>query len=406
MARSRTRTRTTLRILLAVLAAGIAVLLAGQAWQAILAHSAATRLPLLRLYRAVIRQAHEGGSLYDVVVRDGADTFSFDLPPFGAMVLAPLGWFAALPTTQAWVALTLTLAPLAVTVLLTRRRPGPQTLLGRSPGKAGYLLAGSLMTALLLSSLPFSENLRLGGTAVLVVAAVLADASGVIPAAVRGVLTGLAVALRPEFLLVVVGLAVARQWRTVLLAGASAVAATGFAFLSYPAESVAFWTAFPQSVRSAAVGSHDNLSLLGLLQRWGIGGDQGVQVWLVLGTAVASLALWQSARLIRREEHLPAVLVLGTTATVLQPVAIAPQQVWIVLAGLWLLLIRRAVPLLAGGLVLIVFSRLLEPGVVAIAGWDGLAARLTWELTVIIPLLVSLMGVPPADSSTRSRRRT
>lgn len=182
------------------------------------------------------------------------------------------------------------------------------------------------------------------------------------------------------------------------MATASFVAATGLGFLLFPRDSWAFWT---HADTSAALGPGriDNLTLLGVLTRWLPDPAVARMLWYGVALAVGLAAYWRARQHFLRGEQVEAALVVGCASTVISPVAWPHYQIWLVLAASWLLIAGARRTKILGALMYVPYSALVVlpifPRSFAYGDFPPtLALRLLWEVMVLVPVLICILGLP------------
>lgn len=340
----------------------------------------------LTVYRGAVLSMIDGHGLYDyVLLRPGESSLPFTYPPFAALLFVPMALLPAV--VAAWTTIILSMAacvPLAHLVLSRNSRWRG----GRIP-----LLPLALCSLALLVSEPVAHGVLLGQVSVFLVLATLADACGVLPRRWQGVLIGLAGAIKLIPLIFVPYYLITRQWRRAVNAIVAFGAATAVGFVALPTESTRYWTQLVfETSRVGEVAVSRNKSLLGLVVRWGMGGDHERLVWLALAAVIAVLGLWAARRHHRRGEELAAALVVGTLSIVLTPISWPHHQVWMPLVGLYLILQERRWSVVLGSLVLVgyVFASPLFSWLETGPLW----LRLSWELPTLAAVAVSVLGLP------------
>lgn len=120
----------------------------------------------------------------------------------------------------------------------------------------------------LMLSAPVQSNLRFGQVSIFVVPLALLDGIGVVPPRLRGVLVGVAAAIKLTPLLFVVYFLVTGRYRDAGRAAATFVGCAGLAALVLPGESWTYWTeAVRQTARIGNLASLGNQSVHGMLLR-------------------------------------------------------------------------------------------------------------------------------------------
>jgi len=162
----------------------------------------------------------------------------------------------------------------------------------------------------------------------------------VVPARFRGILTGIAGAIKLLPLIYLPYFLVTRQWRAAANAALGFVGATGLAFVLLPKESVQFWTTMIfQTGRVGDESSLRNKSLLGLLSHWGLGGAAQQLVWVGLALVLLGVGLWRARRHHRRGEEYAAMLVVGLVSALVSPISWVHHLIWLPLVALYLIVV-------------------------------------------------------------------
>ncbi len=342
----------------------------------------------LDVYRGAVRSWLSGNGLYEFTLYGpGGEVLPFTYPPFAAILMAPLAVLPDGVVNLTWMAGTLVLC-VALSVILLRSAPGAGRRLTLRAA-----IVGVLASLALLVSEPVSHGASLGQVSLFLLLVSFTDAGGFVPPKWRGWLVGLAGAMKLIPLVFVPYYLVTRQWRAARNAGLGFVAATALGFAVLPSESVRYWTVLVfDTSRIGDVQASRNKSLLGLVVRWNLGGDQQRLLWLALAAVIAAVALWRARRHYLRGEEVAAALVVGVLSIVLTPLSWPHHQCWVPVTALYLLLLRRPWPMLAGVLLLLGFV-----AGTPLISWDEtgpLWVRLAWELPSLVCILIALLGLP------------
>lgn len=292
----------------------------------------------LVVYHDAVRALLDGQGLYqfNLVTAEGL-SLPFTYPPFAALLLTPIAalnlhWaFAVWDTLQGLVAL--------LVVWLTCDRATPR----RWPrtGVATALLMG--VGVLFLLSGPVVHDLLLGQISLIVIALVVVDFTAV-PPRYRGILTGVAGAVKLLPLIYLPYFVITRQWRAAANLVAGFVAATGLAFLILPQQSIQYWTQLViQTGRVGDLATLRNKSLLGMLARFDLTTPVQYGIWLAVAMVIGLLALWRAWQHHRRGEEYAAMLVMGLLSAIVNPITWNHHLIWLSLAVLYLALTRRPV---------------------------------------------------------------
>ena len=187
----------------------------------------------LDVYRLGSQAWLHGANLYGALppTSSGAG-LPFSYPPVAAMLLAPL---AMLPMTVATTALTLATIALAALVLRLFLRNAA------AAGSGSWWTVGWLLPAALFLE-PVRNTLNYGQVNVALMALVALDCLTAAPRWRRGVLVGVAAAVKLTPAAFVLFFLLRRDWRAARAAAGSFAVSTGAGFLFGWRDSVAYWT--------------------------------------------------------------------------------------------------------------------------------------------------------------------
>ncbi|OLF06691.1 hypothetical protein BLA60_31005 [Actinophytocola xinjiangensis] len=272
-------------------------------------------LPDLKVYRAGGSAWLRGISLY---TQDFPSWLPFTYPPVAAVLFSAL---AVMPFVVA--ALVLTVVGLvALTVSTLFAVPG--TVGERLPGP---LVAVAVVAAALLVE-PVRVTLTYGQVNLLLMGLVALDCLLPRTRYPRGLLIGIAAAVKLTPAVFVLYFLARRQYVPAATAVGTFVGVTGVGFLVAPRDSVVYWytTVFdPNRIGGADFAT--NQSLRGALSRFDLSAGLTQAAWLLLAVAVLGLA-WQGAR--RADEPVTALLVVAAAGLAVSPVSWSHHWVWVV----------------------------------------------------------------------------
>jgi alpha-1,2-mannosyltransferase len=207
---------------------------------------------------------------------------------------------------------------------------------------------------------PVRSTLYYGQVNMLLMALVAADCLARRPRWPRGVLVGLAAAIKLTPAAFVLFFLLRGDRRAALTAGASFLCATGLGFLLAPGNSVRFWTTAVFDIdQRVNVWSTSNQSIAALLVRLGI--DAGV-LRLLLAAAVLALAAAAMRRAFATGRPTWALALNALGALVVAPISWSHHWVWVapilLTAGVlaWRARSRPALAAVAGGTLLVFLS--------------------------------------------------
>ncbi|MDN5858504.1 MAG: glycosyltransferase 87 family protein [Pseudonocardia sp.] len=291
----------------------------------------------LEVYRFGVQAWLAGGDMYGPLPEtSGHIALPFVYPPFAAALMVPL---AIVPWAASWILLlTLSTVSLGVVLYVTARRLWP------SGGGAGALSVTSILLppamavepgksidfdhpvvgfpALALE--PVLQTIEFGQINLLLMALVALDLLVVAPRWPRGMLIGIAAAIKLTPAVFVLYFLLRREYRSAGVAAASGAAATLLAFGVAPTASLRFWLDNPVSGISASP-FFSNQTFQAVLVRAGMDGTARTVAWIVLSLLLLALA----APIITRA---PAPLAMVATAGVgllVSPTSWSHHWVWI-----------------------------------------------------------------------------
>ena len=254
-----------------------------------------------------------------VAVLGGRDVYAvtppvlpFTYTPAAALLAVPLALVSLGTLHIAW-----TLGGLALLAVLVAA-----SFRTRNPVRA------VLLAALALQLRPVSDELRFGQIGFLLAALVFADCLPQHTRWPRGVLTGLAAAIKLTPAVFIPYLWLSGRRRAALVATATFAGLSLLSFLVVPKTSADFW--FGALGRSDRLGDNMNWSnqaLRGITLRAGV----PTTVWLVLAAILGAVGLWRASRASRSGDERTGLAIIGLLAVLLSPVAWMHHMMWIVL---------------------------------------------------------------------------
>ncbi|MFJ3206531.1 bifunctional glycosyltransferase 87/phosphatase PAP2 family protein [Streptomyces flaveolus] len=298
----------------------VAAILAVRQLTAVLGTPRGERLTDLETWVGEHGVLHVEGSLYDSTQFTGTPFVGLVLKPFTRAAEQALGW--------GWTFGSLLLV-VALGLVAARALPRPV-------GRRTALLAAPVAVSLLMLSLPVRNALWLGQTSILPVLLVLLGCfavRGEHGERVGGALIGIAAAFQPTVLLFVPLLWFTDRRRAAVSTAAGFAACTAIAWAAMAQDSYTYWVHHLAGVGlGGAADDLANQSLHGALLRLGLSGPLEIALFLVLGAAVAVLALRRAVRYARDGQLLLAVAVTGCAAVAVSPTTWQHQLLWVLLA--------------------------------------------------------------------------
>lgn len=290
----------------------------------------------LEVYRFGVQAWLGGGDLYGPLPEtSGRIALPFIYPPFAALVLTP---FALVPWVVAWSGLlAISVAALGATLFVVARRLWP------SGGWGGALSVASIALPLALAVTPGDptdfttppagltyalepvlQTVEFGQINLVLMALVALDCLVDHPRWPRGMLIGIAAAIKLTPAAFVLFFLLRRDVRAAVVAGVSGLVATGIGFAVAPAASVAFWLGNPTGGVAGSV-FFTNQSFQAVLARAGVDGTARTVVWLLLSAALLGLAV----PVIRRAPAPLALMVTAAVALLASPTSWSHHWVWV-----------------------------------------------------------------------------
>lgn len=256
----------------------------------------------------------------------------FTYPPLAAILFSPFAW---LPFPAASVTITvITLALLLVStwIVLTRLDVWPNsTLTGEPAWLRRCWLAGGIV-ALSVSYLePIAANFAFGQINVVLMSLVIADCVPRRTPWPRGLLLGLAIALKLTPAVFLLYFVLRRDGRAALTALASFAVATLAGFVLAWRDSWQYWLATVRDtdrIGSAALNTNQNIA--GALARLGLSHSAHFLLWTAACFGVLGLTVWAVRRVLAAGEPTLALVCVALFGLVVSPVSWSHHWVWAV----------------------------------------------------------------------------
>ncbi|SMG08943.1 alpha-1,2-mannosyltransferase [Corynebacterium pollutisoli] len=278
------------------------------------------------VYRAGARAFLEGDNLYTRSYEVGGITLPFTYPPLAAILFIPV---ALVPYPVALVGWTLASAVLlwwCLVIVLRHAVPG-----------VNHRVVATWILPLALLAEPVRETLGFGQINIILMALVLADTLTRRPWLPRGVLIGLAAAIKLTPAVFILVFLVRRQWRDAAVTFLSGVGFTLAAALVSWRNSWTYWLdTLTDTGRIGGEAYASNQSIRGVLARLAEPGEQADRLlWLVLVIGALGLII---VAMLRAQTTLATVLLASTAALLCSPVSWSHHWVWLIPVAVTLLL--------------------------------------------------------------------
>ncbi|GAA4502747.1 glycosyltransferase 87 family protein [Actinoallomurus oryzae] len=279
------------------------------------------RLVDLDVYRSGGQAVLRGAPVYDFLTQP-PQLLPFTYPTFAVLLAVPL---ALVPWTAAqWLWTGLIFAAMALVVRYSFAR-----LLGRIRPWAP--IAVGVLVALCAYAMPLRDQVRFGQVDIMLVAMCVADVAPGRTRWPRGVLVGLATAIKLVPGVFVIYFLVTGRRREAINAAFAAVAATLLTFLVLPGDSVDYW--FRALFDSDRLGSNTgttNQSIRGMLLRLYWPDAVTSLIWLVCVAIVAYLGFRAARAAWRDGDEIRGIAITGLIQVLVSPVSWIHHLAWLV----------------------------------------------------------------------------
>jgi alpha-1,2-mannosyltransferase len=275
----------------------------------------------LDVYRTGARVLLHGGDLYGRLPRLGdGHELPFTYPPFAALAFSPLtllGYSAA-----NWLLTAVTIVSIAASLWCFAVNTAAE-----AGARMRRLLPWALPAALLLE--PIRSTLTYGQINALLMALVAFDCLTRAPRWPRGILVGIAAAVKLTPAVFLLFFLLRRDSRSAARAGLSFAACTGAGFALAPHDSLRYWTQIAyQPTRIGGIAYASNQSILGTLARLGLGNPARTWLWLALCLLVAALAVTGMRGVLKANQVTYALLLNAAAGLLISPISWSHHWVW------------------------------------------------------------------------------
>jgi alpha-1,2-mannosyltransferase len=253
----------------------------------------------------------------------------FTYPPLAAIMFAPFAW---LPLPGASIAITVTtfvLLLVSIMIVLTRLDVWPQSRLGGSALARRCWLAVAIVGPAVLYLEPVRANFNFGQINVVLMTLVIADCVPRRTPWPRGILLGVAIALKLTPAVFLLYFLLRRDFRALLTTVASSVVVTLAAFALAWGDSWEYWTKTVRNtdrIGTATLNTNQNIS--GTLARFGMSATPRFLLWVLLCFAVLALTVWAAHRVLRAGQPVLALMCVAMFGLVVSPVSWSHHWVW------------------------------------------------------------------------------
>lgn len=251
----------------------------------------------------------------------------FTYPPLAAILFSPFAWLSFPAASVSITVLTLALLLLATWLVLTRLDVWPTTEVTAEPPwlRRCWLAAGCVALSVMYLE-PIQANFAFGQINVVLMTLVIADCVPRRTPWPRGVLVGIAIALKLTPAVFLVYFLVRRDRRAALTAFASFLVCTAVGFVLAWRDSWEYWTVtvhHTDRIGSAALNTNQNIA--GALARVGMSHGTHFILWTLACFAVLGLTIWAARR---TAYDILALICVALFGLVVSPVSWSHHWVW------------------------------------------------------------------------------
>src|SRR5215469_17528237 len=275
----------------------------------------------LDVYRAGATAFLHGGDLYaHLPTLARGHELPFTYPPFAAVAFAPLALLGY--STANWLLTAITVVCVAASLwCFAASTPAD------AGGRMRRLLPWALPVALLLE--PVRSTLTYSQINALLMALVTFDCLTETPRWPRGILVGIAAALKLTPGVFLLFFLLRRDLRSAGRAGLSFAACTAAGFALAPHDSLRYWTTIAyQAARIGGISYAPNQSVFGALARLGLSQPARTWLWLALCLLVAALTVIGMRTAIQAGHVTYALLLNAAAGLLISPISWSHHWVW------------------------------------------------------------------------------
>ena len=328
----------------------------------------------------------------------GGIDLPFTYPPLSAAIFAPFAWLPLPVASALMTAITLTLLVVATVIVLTRLDFwAGDSAVSSEPAWLRRTWVALAVVGLAVSHLePLRANFEFGQINVVLMTLVIADCVPRRTPWPRGLLLGLAIALKLTPAVFLVYFVLRRDWRAAVTSLITLAAATVLGFALAWRDSVEYWTSTLRDTdRIGNSTLNTNQNIAALLAREEYSGTVHFVLWTSACFAALGLTVWAVRRVLQADEPVLALICVALFGLMVSPVSWSHHWVWTLPALLVLAVLayrRRSAALAvvtAAGVVLLVWTPielLPEHQEAAASWWRQLlgGSYVWWALAIIV----------------------
>ncbi|MGI9124334.1 MAG: glycosyltransferase 87 family protein [Mycobacterium sp.] len=354
------------------------------------------------------RPLYAGGAVFPT---QGGLDLPFTYPPLAAIAFSPLAMVSLPVAAVAITVTTLILLVVSLWIVLTRLEVAQDWQTGEPAWMRRWWLAAGIVALSVTWIEPIRANFSFGQINVILMTLVIADCVPRRTPLPRGLLVGLAIALKLTPAVFLLYFVLRRDLRAVITAGASFAVATLLGFVLAWQDSREYWTTTIRNTdRIGDATLNTNQNAAGALARLGLSEGVHFVVWTAACLAVLALTVWAARRVLAAGESTLALMCVALFGLVVSPVSWSHHWVWAlpVLVVTAVVAYRRRNPALAlvclAGVALMVWPpiELLPEHHEADASWWRQLFGMSYVWWALAVIAVAGATVAPAASPPRS----
>ncbi len=277
---------------------------------------------------------YSDGTLFHT--RAGLD-LPFTYPPLAAIVFAPFAWLSLGGAGVTITVITFLLLIVSTWIVLTRLRVWERWTLDAGPAwLRRWWLAAAIVGPAVIYLEPIRSNFDFGQINVVLMMLVIADCVPRRTPWPRGLLIGVAIALKLTPAVFLLYFLLRRDTRAMLAAAASMVVATLIGSLLAWRDSFQYWSETVHDTdRIGTATLNTNQNIAGMLARLGLGETPRFVLWVLACFVVLALVVWAALRVLKAagpdgdEADVLVLVCVAMFGLVVSPVSWSHHWVWV-----------------------------------------------------------------------------
>lgn len=278
-----------------------------------------------------VRLYGETGSIR--LITEDNTHLAFTYPPLAAILFSGFAMVSLATATSIITAITLVLLLCAIYLVLDALDVWPQwAITGESAATRRAWLALIITGFASLHLEPISSNFGYGQINVVIMTMVLADCLPKRTLLPRGLLVGLAIAIKLTPAVFILYFVIKRDWRAVGTSAVSCGLATATAFAFASRDSLDYWFGVVGNTgsRIADLRLNTNQNILSFLARLPLPDGIRGPLWILLSVLVLGLVIWATRRAVIAGYDTLAVACVALLALLTSPISWSHHWVWVV----------------------------------------------------------------------------